>query len=317
MIFILLAYATALQQIGASDVIAAWVMRQKIFIGHPMVLVFGLLFASAFKSLIGGGMAIIFIIWDVIRSICKANGMADDDTVKGFLMSMVLYLGFIGFILPWQNTIWLIGGFWQKGCGLDIPAMNVLYCGLIWMVLSIILCVLFAKYVLRFDFSKMLINEEIMAQYSGKKATKYQKAALIGLAIYIFCLLFANIFKNNVFADFINSIGVVGLSIIYMTVFAIWKDENGKPILDVVKCFRETPWAVVMLIAITIPLGDALQSSDTGVMGTISRWLMPLVSGMSPTVFIAICTVVLTILTQFLHNVICAAVFLSAENRLF
>lgn len=34
------------------------------------------------------------------------------------------------------------------------------------------------------------------------------------------------------------------------------------------------------------------------------------VSGMSPTVFIAICTVVLTILTQFLHNVICAAVFL-------
>ncbi len=310
MIFILLAYASALQQIGASDVIAAWVMRQKIFIGHPMVLVFGLLFASAFKSLIGGGIAIIFIMWDVIRSICKANGMADDDTVKGFLMSMVLYLGFTGFILPWQNTIWLIGGFWQKGCGLEIPAMNVLYCGLIWMVLSIILCVLFAKYVLRFDFSKMLINEEIMAQYSGKKATKYQKAALIGLAIYIFCLLFANIFKNNVFADFINSIGVVGLSIIYMTVFAIWKDENGKPILDVVKCFRETPWAVVMLIAITIPLGDALQSSDTGVMGTISRWLMPLVSGMSPTVFIAICTVVLTILTQFLHNVICAAVFL-------
>lgn len=309
MVFVLLAYATALQQIGASDVIAAWVMRQKIFIGHPMVLVFGLLFASAFISLIGGGMACIFIIWDLIRSICKVNGMADNDTVKGFLMSMTLYCGMIGFILPWQNTIWLFGGFWQKGCGLEIPAINVFYCGLVWMVLSIVLCVLFAKWVLRLDFSKVLINENITAQYANKKATKPQKAGIVLLGIYIGLLLFTNIFKNNAFLAFINSIGVVGLSIIYMTVFAIWKDENGKPILDVVKCFRETPWPVIMLIAITIPLGDALQSSDTGVMGAISRWLMPLVSGMSPMVFIAICTVALTILTQFLHNVICGAVF--------
>lgn len=309
MIFILLAFAIALNEVGASDIIAAWVVSRKVFIGRPLTLVFGLLFGTALISAAGGGMACIFIIWDLIRSICKANGMADNDTVKGFLMSMTLYCGMIGFILPWQNTIWLFGGFWQKGCGLEIPAINVFYCGLVWMVLSIVLCVLFAKWVLRLDFSKVLINENITAQYANKKATKPQKAGIVLLGIYIGLLLFANIFKNNAFAAFINSIGVVGLSIIYMTVFAIWKDENGKPILDVVKCFRETPWSVIMLIAITIPLGDALQSSDTGVMGAISRWLMPLVSGMSPMVFIAICTVALTILTQFLHNVICGAVF--------
>ena len=309
MIFVLLAFAIALNEVGASDIIAAWVVSRKVFIGRPLTLVFGLLFGTALISAAGGGMACIFIIWDLIRSICKANGMADNDTVKGFLMSMTLYCGMIGFILPWQNTIWLFGGFWQKGCGLEIPAINVFYCGLVWMVLSIVLCVLFAKWVLRLDFSKVWINENITAQYANKKATKPQKAGIVLLGIYIGLLLFANIFKNNAFAAFINSIGVVGLSIIYMTVFAIWKDENGKPILDVVKCFRETPWPVIMLIAITIPLGDALQSSDTGVMGAISRWLMPLVSGMSPMVFIAICTVALTILTQFLHNVICGAVF--------
>ena len=309
MIFILLAFAIALNEVGASDIIAAWVVSRKVFIGRPLTLVFGLLFGTALISAAGGGMACIFIIWDLIRSICKANGMADNDTVKGFLMSMTLYCGMIGFILPWQNTIWLFGGFWQKGCGLEIPAINVFYCGLVWMVLSIVLCVLFAKWVLRLDFSKVLINEHITAQYANKKATKPQKAGIVLLGIYIGLLLFANIFKNNAFAAFINSIGVVGLSIIYMTVFAIWKDENGKPILDVVKCFRETPWPVIMLIAITIPLGDALQSSDTGVMGAISRWLMPLVRGMSPMVFIAICTVALTIMTQFLHNVICGAVF--------
>ena len=44
-------------------------------------------------------------------------------------------------------------------------------------------------------------------------------------------------------------------------------------------------------------------------MGAITAWLMPLIKGMTPTVFIAVCTIILTVLTQVLHNVICGAVF--------
>ena len=309
MIFVLLAFAYALSEIGASDIIAAWVISRKIFIGRPVILTLGLLFGLALISAAGGGMACIFIIWDLIRSVCKANGIADNDTLKGALMSMAVYCGMIGFILPWQNTIWLFGGFWQNGCGLEIPAMNVFYCGLIWCVLSIVICIFSFKFIFRMDFSKFLITEEIVQQFTQKKANKYQKAGIILLGIYIGLLLFANIFKNNAFSALINSIGVVGLSIIYMTIFAIWKNEKGEPILNVTKCFAAMPWAVIMLIAITIPLGDALQSEQTGVMGAIAAWLMPLVDGMSPSMFIAVCTIILTILTQVLHNVICGAVF--------
>lgn len=310
MILILLAFATALSEIGASDVIAGWLISRKVFRGRPMVFIFGLLFGVALLSAAGGGMAVIFIIWDLIRSICKANGVEEKATVKGVMMAMVLYCGMIGFILPWQNTIWLFGGFWQKGAGgLEIPAMNVFYCGLIWLVLSIVLCILVFKYIFRLDFSGFLITEEVAAKYTQKKATPYQKASIILIGIYIALLLFANIFKNNGFANLVNALGVVGLSVLYMTIFAIWKKGNGEPVLNVAKCFAATPWPVVMLIAITIPLGDALQSADTGVMGAIAAWLMPLVSNMSPMVFIAVCTVILTVLTQVLHNVICGAVF--------
>ena len=86
--------------------------------------------------------------------------------------------------------------FGKKAVGLEIPAINVFYCGLVWMVLSIVLCVLFAKWVLRLDFSKVLINEQITAQYANKKATKPQKAGIVLLGIYIGLLLFANIFKT-------------------------------------------------------------------------------------------------------------------------
>ena len=309
MILVLLAFAVALSEIGASDVIAAWLISRKIFIGRPMALVLGLLFGTAFISAAGGGMACIFIVWDLIRSVCRINNIDEKDTLKGVLMAMVLYCGMIGFILPWQNTIWLFGGFWQKGSGLEIPAMNVFYCGLIWLVLSIFLCVFVFKFICRLDFSRFLITEEVAAKYTQTKATTQQKAGIILLAVYIGLLLFANIFKDNLLANLVNALGVVGLSIIYMTIFAIWKKEDGKPVLNVAKCFTATPWPVIMLIAITIPLGDALQSADTGVMGAITAWLMPLISGMSPGMFIAICTLILTVLTQVLHNVICGAVF--------
>lgn len=310
MTLVLLAFAVALSEIGASDIIAAWLISRKVFIGRPMVLVLGLLFGTALISAAGGGMACIFIIWDLLRSICKMNGVAEEDTLKGVLMGMVLYCGMIGFILPWQNTIWLFGGFWQKGAGgLEIPAMNVFYCGLIWCLLSILLCVFVFKFLYRMDFSKFLITAEIAAQYTQKKATKQQKAGIILLGVYIALLLYANIFKDNVLAGWVNALGVVGLSVVYITIFAIWKDESGKSVLNVAKCFTATPWPVIMLIAITIPLGDALQSADTGVMGAITAWLLPLVNGMSPTLFICVCTVLLTLLTQVLHNVICGAVF--------
>lgn len=311
MTIILLAFAVSLSLMGVSDIIAAWVISRKMFIGHPVILVFGLLFGTIIISAAGGGMAVIFLIWDLIRAIAKANGIDDNDTLKGSIMAMVLYCGFVGFILPWQNTVWLAGGFWQPASGgLAIPTMEVFYCGIIWAILSVIFFVLVFKFIYRMDFSKFLITEEIAKEFSGKiHATKYQKVGLIGVVIYIGLLLFGNIFKNLAISQFINGLGVVGLSIIYMTIFAIWKKEDGKPVLSVAKAFEATPWAVIMLLAITIPLGDALQSEDTGVMAAIAGWIYPLVQNMSATTFIIICTIFLTVLTQVTHNVICAAVF--------
>ena len=43
MVFILLAFTAGISQLGVSDMIASWLMQRKIFIGRPLVMVFGLL----------------------------------------------------------------------------------------------------------------------------------------------------------------------------------------------------------------------------------------------------------------------------------
>lgn len=307
---ILMAFAAAVTQIGVSDSIASWLVSKKMFVGKPMLLVIVLMFGVMVLSMLGGGIAVVFLMWDLLQKICDANGISTQNNVAlGALMALTVYNSMLGFILPWQPLVYVFGQFWQSGCSLPIPAMGFFYCGLVFAILSIVLMLLAFKYILRADFSGFLITDEICEEYGKRKATKYQKAGLALLLVYIGVLLLGNFLKNNAFFAFTNALGVVGLSIIYMMVFAIWRNAENKPVLNVAKTLEATPWSVILLLAAVIPLTSALQSTETGIISTVVGAIYPIVSGFGPTSFIIICTILLCLLTQVLPNFICAAFF--------
>lgn len=307
---ILLAFAAAITQIGVSDSIAGWIISKKMFVGKPMLLIFVLMFSVMILSMLGGGLAAVFLMWDLLKKICVANNMpTENNTALGALMALCVYNSMLGFILPWQPLVYVFGQFWQSGCGLPIPAMGFFYCGIVFSILSIVFMILCFKFVLKADFSSFLITEEICEEYGKVKATKYQKVGLVLLLVYIAVLLLGNFLKNNAFFAFTNALGVVGLSIIYMIIFAIWRNEKDEPVLNVARTLESTPWAVILLLAAVIPLTAALQSTDTGIINAVVGVIYPIVSGFGPTTFIIICTVLLCVMTQVLPNFICAAFF--------
>ena len=307
---VLMAFAAAVTQIGVSDAIAGWIISKKVFVGKPMLLVIILMYTVMLLSMLGGGIAVIFLTWDLLKKICDANGVpTQNNTALGGLMALTVYNSMLGFILPWQPLVYVFGQFWQSGSGLPIPAMGFFYCGLVFAVLSIILMIAVMKFVLRADFSGFLITEEICDEYGQKRASKYQKVGLVLLVAYIAILLLGNFFKENPFFAFTNALGVVGLSVIYMTIFAIWRTEEDQPVLNVLKALEATPWSVILLLAAVIPLTGALQSTDTGIINAVVGAIYPIVSGFGPTTFIIVCTILLCLLTQVLPNFICAAFF--------
>lgn len=307
---ILLAFAATITQIGVSDSIAGWIISKKVFVGKPMLLIVVLMFSVMLLSMLGGGVAVVFLMWDLLRRICRANGIAtENNRALGALMALTVYNSMLGFILPWQPLVYVFGQFWQSGSGLAIPVMGFFYCGVIFAVLSIVLMLAAFKYGLRADFSGFLITEEICEEYGQKKATIYQKVGLILLLVYIVILLLGNFWQNNPFFAFTNGLSVVGLSIVYMMIFAIWRNEENKPVLNVVKALEATPWSVILLLAAVIPLTGALQSTDTGIINAVVGAIYPIVSGFGPTSFIIVCTILLCLLTQVLPNFICAAFF--------
>lgn len=188
---ILLAFAATLSEIGVSDFIASWIVSKKVFIGKPMLLVTVLMYTVMLLSLLGGGLAVIFLTWDLLKKICEANNVSTQNNLAlGFLMSLAVYNSMLGFILPWQPLVYVFGALWQQGAGgIAIPTMEFFYCGMIFSILSIALMLLVGKFVLRLDFSGFLITEEICNQYANVKSSIYQKVGLILLVVYIFVLL--------------------------------------------------------------------------------------------------------------------------------
>lgn len=303
----LLGFANTLSQVGVCDTLAAWLISKKVFIGKPMLLIIALMYGTAVLSMLGAGLAVVFIMWDLMKKVCEVNNIPTKGNMAlGSLMALVVYNSMLGFILPWQPLVYVFGAFWTCNGMLEIPAMGFFYCGLVFSILSIAVMLLVYKYVLRLDFSGFLITEEICAEYSNVKATKYQKVGLIGLFLYILLLLLSNFFKFYPF-NIVEELGVVGLSLIYMIFFAIWRKEDGEPVLNILKVLAATPWSILLLLAAITPLSSALQSPETGIINAVVGVTYPIISSFGPTTFIIVCTIILCIMTQVLPNFICAA----------
>lgn len=95
-----------------------------------------------------------------------------------------------------------------------------------------------------------------------------------------------------------------------MTIFIIWKDEKGEPIINLYDCFAKLPWAMLMLLAVTYPLADAMESADIGITATISATIAPILMNLDVTILIIASMIFLGIITQFMHNIVMGAIFL-------
>ena len=64
------------------------------------------------------------------------------------------------------------------------------------------------------------------------------------------------------------------------------------------------------LLIATEPLSAALNSDDCGIMASITAAVMPVFSSMNNLVFLIVCTVVLGLITQIVHNLVLLAIFI-------
>ena len=73
---------------------------------------------------------------------------------------------------------------------------------------------------------------------------------------------------------------------------------------------KHISWPVMWMIIATIPLANAFQAEDAGIIKTIMGFLTPLLGNMNPILFAVCCMILVGFTTQVVHNIILAIVFI-------
>lgn len=298
----------------AAEYIAHWVISRKMMIGKPFRIVLMVFLIAVILGLCGIGFAGFFIIWGFVYALADAMGHDRKSAWVQYICCAICPIVVQGGqCFPFYSGAIIYNGFFKQAMGQDLPFM-----GFIAVNVSILVVMALALYgVLRLfirpDFSALSGDKDIYAQYRGEKMTFEQRLGAIFLVTYILLLSLPSFLPATwLISRVLDSLGgVVGVSLFLAVLATLVRKKDGTTYYDLAKgSSRHISWPVMWMIIATIPLANAFQAEQCGILQTVMAFLTPLLGNMDPILFAVCCMILVGISTQFIHNIILAIVFI-------
>lgn len=154
------------------------------------------------------------------------------------------------------------------------------------------------------------ITEEKFAEHRNKKLTAQEKIAFSSIVFFIAIMAIPSILPADwTITVILKKFGMTGCIVLVFALLTMFRLDR-KPILN----FSETAnngkigWEVVIMYAACMPVSDAMARPEVGITNIIMEYCMPVLGQLSTFEFLIITVIVVTLLTQFLHNLVLAAI---------
>lgn len=305
-----MAFSGAMEAVGVTRMMANWLLTQKTFRKSPWFLVSAIIGSSYVLGLAGAGLAAIMLIWATVMDIAREGNFKKGDSLITFMIMMVIAAAFSGgFAIPFHAISLIFTAYFTQATGLTFAIGPFVAVAIPTTVAVLVLMVLCAKFIFRLDANRFSMSDEIIARLEQQKVERPAKIGFVVLILYMLALILPSTFPKMPGAALLNALGIAGVSLIGMFVLAI-VSVNGERILNLTNVWSHSiDWSLVLLLAVTFPLAEAMRAADAGIMPTIVGLVMPIVSKMGATTFMIVCMIILGILTQVTHNIVLAAMF--------
>lgn len=293
---------------GLSDWLGKWFMSRKILKGRPLLITAFFIFVS---WLLGPycGMSLLILLWDITMGIARQLDI--DKKYHKYITITIFMLFFncgVGFYFNWNPGVLSLFGIAQA---IDPSALLAAWPFVGYgVVISLLLLfgtafVLFLVY--RPDLSKFK-NVEIEAP--GPMPTQCKISLLLIVILVISTILPAVLPSTWWLTAQLNKFGTIGaLLLVLALAFTIRVD--GKPMTTIKQATDlGLAWGPIFIMGTAIIAANALTSDQTGVVAQLTELLTPLFNGMSPFVFAMVIILLTIIFTNFLNNIVVAALFI-------
>jgi len=299
-----------LDSVGVTTLIANWLVTRNIFRKSPWSLVAGMLFTAYVMGMAGVHLAAIFLLWAVVMRIAKENNIPKGDKLITFMLMMITAAGFFGiFSVPFRATAMIFEAYFINSMNLTFPMIPFIIFSVAISSILLVGMFLLGKFVFKLDANKFIMADNILEDIKNTKATPESKIGAVLLVLYALVLILPSLFPHMPGAAMLSRLGVGGVSLVGMLIMGA-VTIKGQSIVSLTKSWtRGVDWQLILLLSVTFPIAEAMRATDAGIMTTVMKTVLPIVSSMGLTTFMIVSMLLLGIITQFTHNIVLAAMF--------
>lgn len=305
--FVLSAY---LERIGVFEKLANWFVSRKINIGRPYVFSLSLMLASYVMAIFISVTVTIIIMWTMFYSICKVVGIKPKTKYAVLEMLGIALAANVGFTLfPFKAMALLVIGSIETNLGMVPDSLGWTAASFVLSMGSVAAYLLLMKYVLRPDVTPLLSQEDRFAHMRDIQLNSEQKIAGVTMIVFLIVVMVPSVMPDCELKTLLNQVGIVGFLALTAAFLCFLRKKDGSAFMVFNKDGNSNVnWEVLLLFAATTPCGSALASEEAGIMPALQIVLDPLFNGMNPVLFSIAIVVLFAVLTQFMHNMVLAAV---------
>lgn len=301
-VFFLLTIINCLIENNLTEYCGRFFLTRKICSGRPWVFTFFIMLGCMLMGAFMGGFTPVFLFWPILYDIFDTVGMKKQEKYPTLMVILVIIATLLGFPVPpfMGNGLALISNYQtvtsNMGQEVVINSAGYLAVGLAHAVICIVLIILFCKFVLRPDTSKLkAITPELLNRNPLPPMTLRQKLLGISFAVFILILLIPSVAPKTAVGAYVKA-NTYGISLGYTFLLCAVRIDK-KPLLNFAQTMKRFSWGTYFLIASAILLGNALTSDVTGVSPFLNTVLSPVFNKVPTSLFamiIMLFTVVLT-----------------------
>lgn len=308
----------AMSEVGDTQYIAKWFLTKKIFKGRPFVFLAIFYITCFVLSALVSPITSLIILWPIAISLMETLGVERCDKIwRYFFVGMFLFSTLSQPFFPFMGAQLIPYAAFQSmtaamGNPMVIPMGQYMLVDGIMTLLIMCIYLLAIKFVWRIDISKLQAIDpiQIEVQMPLPKMNFQQKAYLYMIPCYLLMVLLPNFVQGNPICDFLNQIGVLGITAFWVILFLIVRWE-GKSLLNFQEvAYKQMNWGIFFMIAAAVYGASSLSNEATGVSNFLVQALTPILGGKPEMVFVAIMFTVALIITNFANNAAMAVVLM-------
>ena len=290
---------------GAVNWLLGKMLSMKFFLGKPWVTIGFLFYVSylvaGFNSVI---MALILI--PILKGLFTALELEPYSKLPAAICIGVLYCLMMGQVtFPFLGVSFVLVAAYSAMFKTAIDFGSYLLFTVPLSVVMILLYLGVMKFIFRVDVSPFKkLTPEVLG--SDAKATRDQKIALVFLVLFVFMALASSARFLGPIYNIMSRISIIAVPLLAMIFLLPFKQQNGKPMLDLKAPFS---YDIIMITALVMVLSAYMNSPDYGIAATLKMIVAPL-TNLSPYAAIVALLFIAVVATHFATNMVLCIIFM-------